>query len=131
MIALLTRHWPYFVGGGVALALVLGVWWHGREQYRAGVAAERVRWEQAQARAAEISAKNAQNRQAVVDTADQHAAARIETQTIVETRYVDRVREIYRDRDDPLCIDADVMRLIDEADRDRAATTSPAGDRAG
>lgn len=129
--AIIARYWQYFIGGGVVLALVLGCWWHGRVQYRAGVAAERVRWEVAQAAAEREASQRATDRKAAADTADRDAAARIETQTIVETKYVDRVREIYRDRDDSLCVDADGMRLIADADRDRAAVAQPTGNGPG
>lgn len=119
------------IGAGVVLALAAGVWWHGREQYRAGVRVERAVWVRAQAEAAAQSAENARNRQSIVDAADLQAAARVEIQTQVETKYVDRVREVYRDRDDPVCIDADGMHIIADADRDRAAVARPAGVGAG
>lgn len=116
-VPLVRRWWPVVAS---LLALFLS-WWqvHAALQraHARGVAEERLRWE-----GAAITLQTRQ--QAAVDTAGAEAASRIAAAQSVESQYVEKVHILYRDRPDPECVDAAGMRLIAEADRQRAA---PAG----
>lgn len=117
----------------VATVLLLLLWWrfdHALDAAHArGVAAERQRWTAATAAAQQKITENNARQQATVDTADRRATDRIAANQAVETHYVEKVRILYRDRADELCVDADGMRLIARADADRtaAATTASGG----
>ena len=117
------------LGGAAAILIAIGVWRYGRDRYDAGVADERVRWEQVQAKASAEAAKRTASQREAVEKAGTRATRSIAGQDRETIHYVEKVREVYRDRDDPLCIDDLGVRLIAEADRARAAADSKAASR--
>lgn len=123
----MARWWPILAGAGL-LALL---WWRIDKALDAaharGVADERVRWTSAAMNAQREAHANAARQQAGVDAADSKAAADLVTARNIETRHVEKIRILYRDRVDPLCVDPDGMRIIADADRERAAATAAGG----
>jgi hypothetical protein len=99
----------------IAAALVAGlVWW----QFRAAIDAAEQRGAAAQRlETARAAAALRASQEAEVAAADRSAASAIHSRQSQEIRYVERIRTLYRDRPDPVCIDADGMRVIAEADR--------------
>ena len=106
-----------WVAGGLLLALGAGALGINNRAYDRGHAACEAAHTKAREKAAAQAAADAARRQGAVDGADTAAAATIASEGRIERTYVERVREIYRDRPDPVCIDAGGMRLIQEADR--------------
>jgi len=123
----LRRWWPPAVG----LLLLALLWWRIAvaidDAHERGGMAERSRWQQAAARAAEDATRIAAARQENADRADVLAAQKIEQLNAVEGDYVEKVRILYRDRVDAGCIDADGMRLVRAADAARAAAATAGG----
>lgn len=128
LLPILSRLWPYLAGA----ALIIGAWaWADHRGYQRGEADCDARWRVAQAEAQRQANQRAADREAIKNQSNKQAAEKIDVITRTEVRYVDRIKEIYRDRDDPLCVGADGMRLIADADRDRAAVAQPTGNGPG
>lgn len=105
--------------GGLLIMLVAGaaVGWHRRAVARAhaagvaaGMAGEAARQKaMADAAAARVRADDART------------AAAMARQALGDRRAADAVRARYRDRPDPVCLDADGVRIVRDADDARAA----------
>lgn len=107
---------PWLAGGLLVTAGLAGIAINNRAYDRALAGCEAAHARE-QAKAAAKAAQEAARRQEAVDKADSAAAAGIAAHSRVERHFVEKVREVYRDRPDPVCVDADGMRLIQEADR--------------
>lgn len=116
---------PWIAGGLLVAAGLAGIAINNRAWERGHAACEATH-AQARAQAAVRAAEEAARQQGRVDLSDRAAAANIAVEARVERHFVEKVREVYRDRPDPVCIDADGMRLITKAD-DAAGAAGAAG----
>jgi len=127
----LLRRLPWQVWA--AAALVAAFWWWGGHRYNAGVAAERARWEAAQAEADRKAREAEAKRDAAAAAVNDKAAARAsEAATEVRTETaaaVERVRYVTRTIDVPADCPAGLPDLVRDEGRAAVARARAAGDQ--
>lgn len=116
LLVIARRWWPV----AALVALLLAGWLHGQARYRAGMA-------DCNARHAIAAAAQQAADQSRVDLADAAGAKTQANIDRVERHYVEKVREIYRDKPARPCLDAAGVDLVRAADTNAA----PAGGAAG
>lgn len=100
------------------IAIGVAVWIFGNSRYADGVATEREKWQIEQTKAREKIIEKSAAQEKTKELAQQEGAVKVETITKTEIRYVDRIKEVYRNQPDPICTAADGVQRILAADSD-------------
>lgn len=119
-IALFKRLWPVLAVVAVALAL----WAWGNSRYDAGVQIERGKWEAVVRRQALQAAQDAASREAAVNAANTARDAAQASLDALASQSKETAHAYYRNRPAVVCLSAERLRAIAEADK--AATAAVA-----